>query len=75
MEPSSSSTVSDLSLTGFRIRTHMKFTSGSDISLTLPGLGARWAKVAWVPGFEAGCSFDEPLHQAVLDDVLRRANA
>jgi hypothetical protein len=73
MEPASSSTVSDLSLTGFRIRTHMKLTSGSDISLILPGLEARWARVVWVQGFEAGCSFHEPLHQAVLSDLIRRA--
>lgn len=40
MEPSGTSSVADLSLTGFRIRTHMKLSSGSEISLTLPGLEA-----------------------------------
>ena len=75
METASSSTVSDLSLTGFRIRTHMKLTSGSDISLILPGLEARWAKVVSVRGFEAGCSFHEPLHQAVLGNLIRKIAA
>ena len=75
MEPSVTSVVSDLSLTGFRIRTHMKLSAASDISITLPGLESRWARVVWVRGFEAGCSFHEPLHQAILDDIVRRAMA
>ena len=74
MEPSAAASISDLSLTGFRIRTHMKLTAGIDISVTLPPLEARWATVVWVQGFEAGCSFHEPLHQAVLDDLVRRAH-
>jgi len=72
MEPSASSAISDLSLTGFRVRTHLKLGAGSDISITLPGLEPRWAKVAWVRGFEAGCTFHEPLHRAVLDNLIRR---
>lgn len=70
MEPASTSTVSDLSLTGFRVRTHMKLSVGAELSVTLPGLAPRWAEVVWVRGFEAGCRFKEPLHQAVFDSLV-----
>ncbi|WP_176599361.1 MULTISPECIES: PilZ domain-containing protein [Sphingobium] len=73
MEHSVASSVSDLSLSGFRLRTHMKLAAGCDIALTLPGLEARWAKIVWVRGFEAGCRFHEPLHPAILDDLIRRS--
>lgn len=44
MEHSVASSVSDLSLSGFRLRAHMKLAAGCEIALTLPGLEARWAK-------------------------------
>ena len=73
MESAATSAISDLSLTGFRVRTHMKLAVGSDLSISLPGIEPRWATVVWVREFEAGCSFHEPLHVAVLDNLISSA--
>lgn len=73
METAASSSITDLSLSGFRVRTHMKLSVGSDLSVSLPGLEPRWATVTWVRDFEAGCSFHEPLHVAVLNNLISSA--
>lgn len=62
----------DLSTHGFRARTHLLLEQGADIWLKLPGLEALHARVAWMEGTEIGCAFDQPLHPAVLDMVVRK---
>lgn len=63
----------DLSIDGFRASTHLNLEPGADVWLRLPGLEPYQAKVAWSKGQYVGCSFDRPLHPAVLDMIVRRA--
>lgn len=75
MEPAATSSISDLSISGFRVRSHMKLTVGIDLSVNLPGLEPKWATIVWVRGFEAGCRFHEPLHPSVVENIIRRAES
>ena len=43
--------------------------------LTLPGLEPKLAKVRWVRGFTIGCEFDQPIHAAVFNHLLRKVRA
>lgn len=63
----------DLSTHGFRLDTHLNMPVGTPIWLRLPSLEAVPAKVAWVQGHCAGCAFDRPLHEAVLELIILRA--
>lgn len=63
----------DLSTHGFRVDTHLKLDVGTQIWLRLPGLEAMPAHVAWIDGHCAGCSFDRPLHPAVLAMIVDRS--
>ena len=65
--------VQDLSTHGFRTDWPYKLEVGDLVWLTLPGLEARAATVAWVNGFEVGCKFETPLHPAVFDGVIAKA--
>jgi len=60
----------DLSCHGLRLASMERFKLGDTIWVTLPGLEPRRASVVWVENFEAGCSFAEPLHPAVLEAVV-----
>lgn len=63
----------DLSTHGFRVETHLKLDIGATLWLRLPGLEATPARVAWIEGNCAGCSFDRPLHAAVLAMIIDRS--
>lgn len=67
--------VTDLSETGFRVESHYLIPTGAQVWLTLPGLAAMPATVAWSSGHSLGCRFDAPLHPAVLDRVIAAAKA
>lgn len=60
----------DLSTHGFRASTHLDLCPGADVWLKLPGLEALHAKVAWADAHFIGCSFERPLHPAVLQMVV-----
>ena len=62
--------VADLSESGFRVESHYAIPMGAQVWLTLPGLAAIPATVAWSSGQSLGCRFDSPLHPAVLDRVI-----
>lgn len=62
----------DLSLHGFRVETHLRLEKGQNLWMRLPGLEPRHAKVAWVGHQVYGCLFTEPLHQAVLEAIVKR---
>ena len=66
-----SSTIADVSVTGFRLQSFMKLTSGSDLWIMLPGFEGRRAHVLWTRAHEAGCTFERPLHPAILDHIVR----
>lgn len=63
-------TLADLSETGFRVESHYLIPEGAQVWLTLPGLAAIPATVAWSSGHSLGCRFEAPLHPAVLDRVI-----
>ncbi len=65
--------ITDLSVTGFRAATHLTLEPGTDVWLRLPGLEPYHAKVAWNRGYHVGCAFERPLHQAVLDMIIKKA--
>lgn len=63
--------VVDLSTTGFRCETSFTLYVGHVVWLTLPGLSGLEATVAWKRGFRYGFAFDQPLHPAVFDHIVR----
>lgn len=65
--------VADLSESGFRVTSHYAIPMGAQVWLTLPGLAAVPAIVAWSSGHSLGCRFETPLHPAVLDRVIAAA--
>ena len=62
--------VTDLSLSGFRAETSFTLWPGTVVWLTLPGLAALVAAVAWRDKFKYGCAFAKPLHPAVFDHIV-----
>lgn len=64
--------VDDLSRHGFRTEWPYKLKVGDRVWLTLPGISPKVAQVRWVRGFEIGCRFDEAIHPAVFDHLLKR---
>lgn len=64
--------VEDLSLTGFRCTTGFRLNVGQLVAVTIPGLAALEARVAWVDGYRYGCAFDRALHVAVFDHLVAR---
>ncbi len=64
--------VDDLSLTGFRFNASFRLNVGQLVAVTIPGLAALEARVAWVDGFHYGCAFDRALHVAVFDHLVTR---
>lgn len=68
------SRVTDISQESFRIATYVKLTQGMPVWIMLPGFEGRKATVSWVGYHEAGCTFDTPLHPAILDYILRTSD-
>ncbi|HAF42108.1 MAG TPA: PilZ domain-containing protein [Sphingobium sp.] len=69
------SRIADLSLSGFRLQSFMKLSVGSDLWVMLPGFEGRRARILWTRGHEAGCTFERPLHPAILDHIVRLGQA
>lgn len=67
------SDIADLSISGFRLQSFMKLNVGSELWIMLPGFEGRRARVLWTRGHEAGCTFERPLHEAILDHIVRLA--
>lgn len=63
--------VTDLSTTGFRCETSFTLYPGHTVWLTLPGLQALEAKVAWRSGYLYGLAFARPLYPAVFDHIVK----
>ena len=60
----------DLSILGCRIELSSDLEPGSWVWFKLPGLEARYSRVAWCRGCFAGIEFEEPLHEAVVDCLV-----
>ena len=67
--------VTDLSAHGCRFETREQLSADSYLWLKLPGLEALYSRVAWVAQWEAGCEFGQPLHPAVVERLVRSAQA
>ena len=63
----------DLSTDGFRVATHLELAVGTDVWLRLPGLEACHGKVVWSEGNCIGCAFERPLHPAVVEMIVTKA--
>ena len=61
----------DFSPGGARVRALAPLRVGHAVWLKLPGLDAIEARVVWTEGFESGCEFASPLHEAVFDSLVR----
>jgi hypothetical protein len=64
--------VEDLSLTGLGFTTSFRLNVGQLVAVTIPGLAALEARVAWAEGYSYGCAFDRALHVAVFDHLVAR---
>ncbi len=62
--------VLDLSIAGARVQTYQQLVQHSVVMLTLPGQPARRARIVWSDDYTAGCAFEVPLAEAVLDDLV-----
>ena len=68
--PAFSVTMVDLSTHGCRIELMSDLEPGSWVWLKLPGLEARYSRIAWCRGCFAGIEFEVPLHEAVVDCLV-----
>ena len=62
----------DISVTGFRFKTLYSVRLNAHIWITLPGLSALEAAIAWHDDPLYGASFLSPLHPAVRDHIARQ---
>ncbi len=67
--------VKDLSVSGFRCETSFTLHEGSTVWLTINGLQALEARVAWREKSKYGFAFASPLHIAVFDHIARHIRA
>jgi hypothetical protein len=68
------SRVTDISREGFHLSTYVRLEPGMAIWIMLPGFEGRRATVLTVGDHEADCSFDTPLHPAILDYIIRMSD-
>ena len=62
--------MTDLSLTGIGMTTRVCLNIDQQVAITIAGLAAVEARVAWVPGHSRGCAFERALHVAVFDHLV-----
>lgn len=63
--------VDNLSRMGCRVHARCRFPVETYLSVTFPQKGPLGTRVAWSDGLRSGLEFLQPLHVAVLDDLLR----
>lgn len=63
----------DISPTGFRIAWLPNCIPDKPLRIRIPGLNLLTAKIVWQEGKAVGCAFKEPLHVAVFEHIVRRA--
>ena len=64
--------VIDLSQAGFRMRSASLLLPERAVYLTLPDYSSLKARIAWKSDAIYGCEFDQRLHEAIFEDILRR---
>jgi hypothetical protein len=65
--------VSDISVSGARLRTYSALKVGSVIWFTLPLVGRVSATVKWADENNSGCQFAEPLEPSMIEALLVEA--
>ncbi len=65
------SRITGMALDGFRLLSFVKLQVGMELWVMFPGFEGRKASVLWVADHEAGCAFENPLHPAIFDHILR----
>ena len=68
-------TLSDLSITGFKMESCTSLDEDKLVFVTFPGLQTLGAQIVWSNYREFGCQFKVPLHPAVLDHVVSALRA
>ena len=63
-------TLSDLSVTGFKMLSCTNLDPDKLVFVTLPGLQTLGAHIRWVRYHDFGCEFTAPLHPAVLAHIV-----
>lgn len=63
--------VIDLSQTGFRMHCIFLIMPDRTVYLTIPGFESMEARIAWHDDDYYGCQFNQPLHEAIYDHVIR----
>lgn len=63
----------DLSPGGFRIAFLPDARTEVPMRIRIPGLQLLSARICWSRNGAVGCEFDEPLHVAVFDHIVRAA--
>lgn len=63
-------TLSDLSVTGFKMLSCTNLDTDKLVFVTLPGLQTLGAHIRWVRYHDFGCEFTTPLHPAVLGHIV-----
>jgi len=64
--------VSDLSLTGFRMNCYTRLNHDYPVFLTLPTFASLEGKIRWNNGDLYGCQFVNSLYPAVLEHIVAR---
>lgn len=63
-------TLSDLSVSGFKMLSCTSLDTDKLVFITLPGLQTLAAHIRWVRYQDYGCEFTATLHPAVLDHIV-----
>ena len=63
--------LTDVSETGFRIASAIRFEMDSIVYLKIPGLESLESQVRWHSDGEYGCRFEKALYPAVFDHIVR----
>ena len=67
------SRITGMALDGFRLLSFVKLQVGMEVWVMFPGFEGRKANVLWVADHEAGCIFENPLHPAIFDHIIRKS--
>jgi len=65
-------TLSDISVSGFKLKSCTSLDAEKPVFVTLPGLQTLTAYIKWVDYLDFGCEFAKPLHPAVLDHLISK---
>ena len=74
MRPWARVRLSDISQSGFRIAWFPAVDVNRPLRIKIPGMQLLSATIRWRSDNALGCEFDEPLHIAVFEHIVRTAS-